>query len=122
MVHDDRPHAHKAAVSNGTSVDHTPVADSGAMADGQGNAFIRVAHAQILDICFVTNGDRVQISPDDRLEPDGRIFADADIAMDPPSYRAMVVISLPNISMPVVSISMNAVVFLKESIKNTCKE
>ncbi len=33
MVHDDRPHADQAAVFNGTSVDHTPVADSDAMAD-----------------------------------------------------------------------------------------
>jgi hypothetical protein len=58
------------------------VADSDAMADGQENAFIRVAHAQILDICSFTNGDRVQIPPDDRLEPDGRISADTDIADD----------------------------------------
>jgi hypothetical protein len=70
IVHHDGPHPNQHMVFDGAAVDNGVVADAHLITnDGAGLLVCTVDHGPVLDIDHISDAYRIDIAPDDRVEP-----------------------------------------------------
>src|SRR5690606_6969594 len=83
VVHHDRPHADEYVVLHGATMDDRVMRYRNIASDDRSCLLVRAMNnGTVLDVGIVTDGDRIDIAPNDGVEPDRTIVPHRDIPHD----------------------------------------